>query len=90
MILRDIGLVSDPTDRPPTRGIQLPFPFLVGMRPPLDPCWAQSRVCTHSRPDPPLLQVTPIFGMYFLQAELTINECSRRRKWTERGAENIA
>ena len=26
----------------------------------------------------PLLQVTPIFGMYFLQAELTINECSRR------------
>ena len=38
---------------------------------------------------PPVLQVTPIFGMYFLQAELTINECSRRRKWTERGAENI-
>ncbi|KAK9828070.1 hypothetical protein WJX81_008066 [Elliptochloris bilobata] len=30
------------------------------------------------------LIVTPIFGMYFLQAELTMNECSRRRKWTER------
>lgn len=28
------------------------------------------------------LQVTPAFGMYFLQSELTMNECARKRKWT--------
>lgn len=30
----------------------------------------------------PVPQVTPVFGMYFLQAELTMNECARKRRWT--------
>ena len=67
------------------------FPVLGRHVYPLDPYLAQAPYSV-GRPQlqAPLLQVTPIFGMYFLQAELTINECSRRRKWTERGAENIA
>lgn len=31
------------------------------------------------------LVVSPAFGMYFLQAELTMNECARKKKW--QGAE---
>lgn len=31
-------------------------------------------------------QVTPVMGMIFLQTELTINECARRRKWNAAGA----
>ena len=50
-------------------------------------------------PQPPLMsarsyarcmQVSPAFLMYFLQAELTMNECARRRKWVEHAQQQEA
>ncbi|CAL8467573.1 g7111 [Coccomyxa elongata] len=34
------------------------------------------------------LIVSPAFGMYFLQSELTMNECARKRKWTLHDAQH--
>lgn len=42
------------------------------------------------RPYSPCMQVSPAFLMYFLQAELTMNECARRRKWVEHAAQQEA
>jgi len=36
------------------------------------------------------LIVSPAFLMYFLQAELTMNECARRRKWVEHARQQNA
>lgn len=33
------------------------------------------------------LQVSPAFGMFFLQSELTLNECSRKLKYEQLQAE---
>ncbi len=91
LIPRSIQSVQVPLRLSLLKLLQFTLPVLGRHVYALDPYLAQAPYSV-GRPQlqAPLPQVTPIFGMYFLQAELTINECSRRRKWTERGAENIA
>ena len=43
-----------------------------------------------SQTQPYTVQVSPAFLMYFLQAELTMNECARRRKWVEHARQQNA
>ena len=58
--------------------------MIASIAPPLCPL-----LWSFQRPSP-TLQVSPAFLMYFLQAELTMNECARRRKWVEHARQQNA